>query len=86
MIINNQHLLENRKRGLRDPRPPLTPAVLLAAATAGLTYRWPHGCQGYTLGPPAMPEQGQGAGHITGGRRRLRPSETDLVEKAFPTL
>ena len=40
MIINNQHLLENRKRGLRDPRLPLTPAVLLAAATAGLS-QWP---------------------------------------------
>ena len=72
MIINNQHLLENRKRGLRDPRLPLTPAVLLAAATTGLTYRRRHGCQGYALGPPATPEQGQWAGHITGGRRRLR--------------
>lgn len=86
MIINNQHLLENRKRGLRDPRLPLTPAVLLAAATTGLTYRRRHGCQGYALGPPATPEQGQWAGHITGGRRRLRPSDTDLVEKAFPTV
>lgn len=30
MIINDWHLLENRKWGLRDPRLPLTPAVLPA--------------------------------------------------------
>lgn len=60
MIINNWHLLENRKWGLRDPRLPLTPAVLLAAATARLMWRRFHGCQGHILGSPAVPERGSG--------------------------
>lgn len=61
MIINIQHLLENRKRSLRDPRLPLTPAVLPAVATAWLIYQSFRGCQGYTLRPPAMPKHGQWA-------------------------
>lgn len=55
MIINNWHLLENRKWSLRVPRLALTPAVLLEAATVWLVYPRFHGCQGHPLGPPALP-------------------------------
>lgn len=58
-IINNQHLLENRKRSLRDPRLPLTSAVLPAVATTWLISRRLRGCQGDTLGPPAVSKQGK---------------------------
>ena len=61
MIINNQHLLENRKWSPHDPRLPLTPAVLPAAATTWLTHLRFRGCQGYTLRPPAVPKHGQWA-------------------------
>lgn len=84
MIINNWHLLENWKWSLRDPRLPLTPAALLGVVTTWLIYPRFHGCQGHTLGPPAMPKQGrravwQWSGHRTKRQRKPRQRDKKLV-------
>lgn len=59
MVVNNWHLLKNRKWSLHDLRLPLTPDALLAGATEWLT------CQGYSLGPPAMLKR-DGAQEVVG--------------------
>lgn len=83
MVVNNWHLLKNRKWSLHDLRLPLTPDALLAGATEWLT------CQGYSLGPPAMLKRDgrrrRWAGHMA-GLEGLRRGDTDMVGKAFWTL
>lgn len=86
MIINNWHLLENRKWGLRDPRLPLTPAVLPAGppcdgrsqgSTAAGVTPWGHQ-------PCQSRAGGRWAGHVTRGQRRPRQRLEAGVETCGP--
>lgn len=60
MIINNRHLLENRKRSLHDPRLPLTPAELLGLQPGAASH-----AHAGELGSRWW------AGHMARGQRRL---------------